>query len=398
MEKTNLDLGGFDAILGDLTGLGKGTDGDYDIVDPKEITGKDDDIKDDDTLDNDKDDKDDDTDDNSGVDGKTGSDTDGDDTDSAGDDSDFDDGKGNKGDDKDDKDSDKDDDDEEEGFGEHEADLADYVQEKLFQEFGWEKGEESFESMEEVVGFLKKVVKENSQPDYADEELYKIDEYVRNGGRVNDYMSAVHSGIDLETIDLDKESDQKALVRENLKLKGYSEARIKRAVERYEDAGTLQEEAEDAEELVKEYNSKIADKLLEQQKNERAALLERQQEYYDTVETEIQGLDNVRGIDISDAEKKQLTEYIFKPTANGKTQYQNDYIKNQKNLIESAYFTMKGDKLIQKVQKKASSDATKRIRVKLASKGKRGKDQNIQSSSTYSFLDSAYSQLKKPKF
>lgn len=68
-------------------------------------------------------------------------------------------------------------------------------------------------------------------------------------------------------------------------------------------------------------------------------------------------MDSIYGIDIPEKDKRALLEYIFKPDANGVTKYQKDYAKSLKNLITSAYFTMKGDSLIDVAKKKGKKDA-----------------------------------------
>lgn len=75
-------------------------------------------------------------------------------------------------------------------------------------------------------------------------------------------------------------------------------------------------------------------------------MVQRQQKFFDDVVGEIKSLDNIRGIKIPAKDKKELLAYIFKADASGKTQYQKDYSKSVKNLIESAYFTMRGDTLL----------------------------------------------------
>jgi hypothetical protein len=65
-------------------------------------------------------------------------------------------------------------------------------------------------------------------------------------------------------------------------------------------------------------------------------------------------------------------DYIFKPDSEGLTKYQRDYMSDVKNLIESAYFTKQGDKLISSAKKTGTSDAYKDLHQKLkANKGKR---------------------------
>ena len=281
---------------------------------------------------------------------------------------------------------------------EAEPEIASFLQEKLFDKFGFDLEDASeFKSIDDVVKFVAEVVEENSKPRYADEELARMDEFVKNGGNLDDYINTIHGSVDPEHIDLDSPDSQKKIIKEHLKVKGYSDAKISKAIERYEDAGTLEEEAYDAKDMLSEYKEKESERLLEEQKLQQERILEEQQKYVESVKNEIEELSDVRGISLTKKEKKELFDYIFKPTKTGRTKYQEDYVKSQKNLIESAYFTMKGDAFVKKVQKKASSDAASRLRKKLASKGNRGRNQD-QSGNTVSkdVWSAASRQLRNP--
>jgi hypothetical protein len=96
---------------------------------------------------------------------------------------------------------------------------------------------------------------------------------------------------------------------------------------------------------------------LEDQKKQAETARKNQQAFFDNVVKEIKGLDNIRGIAIPAKDKHVLLEYIFRPEADGKTRYQKDYAKSIKNLIESAYFTMKGDTLLDIAKKEGKKKA-----------------------------------------
>ena len=97
-----------------------------------------------------------------------------------------------------------------------------------------------------------------------------------------------------------------------------------------------------------------------------------------------------------------MLDYIFKPETDGTTKYQKDYAKDYRNLIESAYFTMRGDSLIKKVTQKATSQATKNLQDKLANKGKRTKNSGSSTASTQSSTlapwETVSRQLRRPRF
>jgi len=284
-------------------------------------------------------------------------------------------------------------------FGEVEPEIASYLQEELFNKFGFEVDEDTkFSSIGDVVDFVKEVIDENSKPEYSSEEVAAIDKFVRDGGNVQDYFKAVHSGVDPNSIDITKESNQKAIIRENLKNKGYSEARIQKMVDRYEDSGVLAEEAEDALELIKEYKENTSKKLLEEQEKLNKEQKQAQLNYIRSVESTIHDISEIRGVAISPKEKRELMDYIFKPNADGMTSFQKDYVKSHKNLIESAYFTMKGDGLVKKIQRNSASEAAKSLKMKLAEKGKRANNQEPGrgAGSDDSIWSLASSMLRKP--
>lgn len=278
-------------------------------------------------------------------------------------------------------------------LGEAEPEIAQYVQDKLAEELGWEfEDSEKFKSVKDVVAFLKEVVDANSVPQYANEEIGKLNDFVANGGKIEDYIKTTKGEVDIETVDLSNENTQKSVIRELLKEKGYSESRINRSIDRYVDAGVLEDEAEDAVELLKEIREEKSEKLLKDQEKQKEVLEQQKQKYVEDVELTVNTLESVRGIPISDKEKKQLMDYIFKPTADGRTKYQKDYVSSVKNLIESAYFTMKGDTFIQKVQRKANSDAAINLKKKLSSTSKQ-RSTPSGGNSAWGLLSS---QLRKP--
>ena len=354
MKNDNMTFGGFESVISNLTDnttvvkMSSDADADDDskIVDPKEITGKEEDEDEDDFEDGE-----------GGTDGKKVEDT------------------LPKTDPKTSKTPVKSDS-EDSGFGEIEPEIASYVQEELFNKFGFELDEDTkFESLEDVVEFVKEVIEENSKPEYSSEEVAAIDKFVKDGGKISDYIKTVHGGIDVDNIDLTNESNQKAVIRENLKNKGYSEARIQKMIDRYEDSGVLAEEAEDALDLVKEYKENTSKKLLEDQEKANKEQKQAQLNYIRSVESTIRDISEIRGVPITQKEKKELMDYIFKPSADGMTAFQKDYVKSHKNLIESAYCTMKGDGLVKKIQRNSASEAAKSLKMKLAEKGKRAKNQ-----------------------
>lgn len=241
----------------------------------------------------------------------------------------------------------------------------DAMAEKLNWEF--EEGEEKPKSVDELINYFQNVIEENSKPEYSSEEVEALDNFVKQGGDLKKYLT-IDAELDLDDIDIEDETNQKLVVKQLLKEKGFSTKKIDKLVSRYEEAGLLEDEAQDALEDLKEIKEEKKKQLLEEQKNAYRLQLQRQQQFYDNVVSEIKGLKNIRGITVPEKDKKVLMDYILKPDTDGKTKYQKDYAKGGvKNLIESAYFTMNADKLIEAAKREGNNSAIDKFRRSLKS-------------------------------
>lgn len=268
----------------------------------------------------------------------------------------------------------------------------------LSEQLGWDDvdDEEKPKTAEELIEYFRDVIEENSVPNYASEEVEKLDEFVRNGGNLKDYFS-IDADLDLDNIEVeDNEINQKLIVKEFLKEKGFSTKQIEKKITKYEDAGILEDEATDALEALRDIKAERKEKLLEQQQKQAREAEKQQQEFFQNVVSEIKGMNSIYGIDIPEKDKRALLEYIFKPDADGVTKYQKDYAKSLKNLITSAYFTMKGGNLITIAKQKGRKDALDNFKNSLRGNGvsKKSKKQIINNDSTSTIWDTFARQLR----
>ena len=269
-------------------------------------------------------------------------------------------------------------------LSEAEPEIAQFVAEQLANEMGWEFKDEKFENVKDIVDYMAAVVEENSKPNYASEDVQKFDEFVKDGGDLRKFYDDTMSGrIDVDNVDMDVVENQRALVRENLRNQGYKEDRVNRTIDRYEDAELLSGEAEEALELLKEYNERNEQKLLDDQKKYADDYRKQQQNFVSDVEESIKSIKDIRGIKINTKQKKELLEYIFKPVNEGQTAYQKDYAASVGNLIESAFLTKEGDALFKKVEEKAKTEAYKTLHKKIkVNKGRKiSTEQDLEESS-----------------
>ena len=257
-----------------------------------------------------------------------------------------------------------------------EVSLIEPFVELFSKELGWELGDEDKpKSVKELVDYMSEIIEVNSQPVYASQEIAELDDYVKAGGDVKSFFEKVYSNPSIDEYNIENKDHQVAVVKELLKIKGFSDARVEKTIERYEDAGVLQEEAEDALEIVNEHREELKKRLLVDQKKQHEEYTKRQQNYIASVGKTIESIDSVKGIPVSKKDRLQLRDYIFKVGPDGKTDFQRDYSSDTKFLIESAFFTMKKDEdLTQKLKSKAQSSAVTEFKRKLKNTTKRNRD------------------------
>lgn len=247
------------------------------------------------------------------------------------------------------------------------------------EELGWDvKDDEKPDSMEGLINYIEDTVAENSKPQYADDRIAQLDAYVKNGGKFEDFYNGMSQNIQYDNMDMEDESNQKMAVRDYLKLSGYSDEQIDKKIERYEDADMLEDEAIDAVERLKEHQEYQLQQQQQEQEALRAQQQQQAQQFVTDLSNTINSLDNIRGVAIPKQDRKALFDYITKVDASGMTQYQKDFNANMtENLIESAYFTMKGDALIGEAKRTGQTTAAEKLRKMLRYQTKNHSSFNI---------------------
>lgn len=241
--------------------------------------------------------------------------------------------------------------------------LFDAVGESL----GWNmadfKDEEKPVTVEEFTQYLGKVVEHNSVPQYADDRIAQLDEYVKNGGKFEDFYQKQQETLSFDNLDLENEDNQKSVIRELLKHNGYSDEQINNKISRYEDADMLYDESNDALDRLKVIRQQEIEESQKQQEEYARQQEEQNRQFFQSVQSDINNLSTIRGISIPKEDRAALYEYIFKVDQDGVSQYQKDFNKNlSKNLIESAYFTMKGDSLVSGAKRDGETSAAEKLR------------------------------------
>ena len=256
---------------------------------------------------------------------------------------------------------------------------------------GWSVDDsERPKNVDEFVEYMSKVAEENSIPQYADYRIAQLDQYVKNGGRFEDFYQTQQRSMYYYNIDIEDESNQKAVVRDYYKLQGMNDEQINRKIERYEDADMLEDEATDAINYLKAYEAQQAQYMAQQQEAQRQAQEQQAAQFVEDLTNGINGLADIRGIAIPKEDKKALYDYITKTDADGLTQYQKDFNGNLvNNLIESAYFTMKGDALLGEAKRNGQTSAASKLRNMLRHQTKNHSSYNVGTEKQPQLLDIA---------
>lgn len=256
---------------------------------------------------------------------------------------------------------------------------------------GWSVDDsERPKNVDEFVEYMSKVAEENSIPQYADDRIAQLDQYVKNGGRFEDFYQTQQRSMYYGNIDIEDESNQKAVVRDYYKLQGMNDEQINRKIERYEDADMLEDEATDAVNYLKAYEAQQAQYMAQQQEAQRQAQEQQAAQFVEDLTNGINGLADIRGIAIPKEDKKALYDYITKTDADGLTQYQKDFNGNLiNNLIESAYFTMKGDALLGEARRNGQTSAASKLRNMLRHQTKNHSSYNVGTEKQPQLLDIA---------
>lgn len=273
--------------------------------------------------------------------------------------------------------------------GTSEGELVSSFFDSLADKLGWDdiEDDERPTTAEDLINYFADVIEQNSVPTYANEEVAALDEFVRNGGNIRDYIK-IDAELDLDNIQIeDNESNQKQVLRELLKEKGFNEAQINKKLTKYEDAGILEDEALDAIDTLKEMKEQRKQQLLEQQKTIAQQNARRQQEYVNSVIGTLKGMDNIYGVKISDKDKARVLQFIFKPDKEGRTELQKQS-SNIENLLKMSYFLMDGEKFTKASEQQGSNKAINRFKQQLNRTGVSRRTNKVDNTDASTMWDS----------
>jgi hypothetical protein len=229
---------------------------------------------------------------------------------------------------------------------------------------GWETDENDTlpGSVEEFMEYVDTIIEYNSKPEFASDELAQLNEYVKKGGNLRDYIEQTSIA---DEYNMESELDQRRAVSDLLKIQGYNSQQIQKKLKKYEDAGLLEDEATEAAETLKTLTERRKSEILEQNKALAQQREQAQRAYYDSVVENVKQMKDVRGVRITDKEKREVLEFLLRPGANGLTGFTEHLQKSVGNLIELAVFARYPDKLLDATKHTGAKTALDELKEKL---------------------------------
>jgi len=201
--------------------------------------------------------------------------------------------------------------------------------------------------------------------------------HLMSGGRVSDFVDA-YSAPDVMSLRIDGDSNaanQKAVLREFLKLRGDSDNEINETVQDYEDLGKLERQAAKAQERLAQYYESQKQNLAAQQEQINVEREERRKEVITNIQDKVSNSAEIKGFPLSRKVKKDLLSYMTETTSKVEgqdgpqyvTQFQADEMNASQDVddfILRAYLRMTNFSL-DGVKKKSKSDLSSKLRTQL---------------------------------
>jgi hypothetical protein len=181
----------------------------------------------------------------------------------------------------------------------------------LPEEFEFDGTEEKFKEAYELTNERRKNLAVQEVFEALPEEFQKAVQYGLQGGRsLQEFVGSVSDEIDYETVDTADPIMQKRLLREYFRASTkYNDNKIESFISKLEKLDSLEEEAEDAADYLKNYHERRREELLEQQRLQ----AQREQEEADRIrQLEVEAIDSADYL--SNKQKKAIKAQMFNVT------------------------------------------------------------------------------------
>lgn len=188
-------------------------------------------------------------------------------------------------------------------------------------------------------------------------EAKQFIEFLESGGTPDQYFQVQHPETDYDKIEIseDNATQQKALIKHYLDLKGVEQDVADNLIQVYEDSETLHKQASKVLNELKAAQSEQKKAQLEAQKLQRQKAEEEQRAYWEEVQSTIES-GNLGGFQIPQKRRKEFIEWMTKPVdraGNTKRMLAQKELDMDK-LLQLEYMIYKGFDLKEEIQRGAA--------------------------------------------
>jgi hypothetical protein len=134
------------------------------------------------------------------------------------------------------------------------------------------------------------------------------------GDIIEEFFKGKSPELDYSSINLEDENTQKSVLKTFYRASGFSDEQINKKLDKFEIAGMLQEEAEEASELLAKMQKEESKKVIEREKQEQVQRRQQNDRYYSALRQTIES-GKVNNFTIPVNERKATFEYIAKGDA-----------------------------------------------------------------------------------
>jgi len=203
--------------------------------------------------------------------------------------------------------------------------------------------------------------------------------HIMNGGNITDFVNAYDTP-DISSLDIsgDNFQNQRAVLKEFLRLRGDSVEEVEETLNDYEDLGKLEKQATKAKARLENYHEDQKRALADKTQRDSQAREQQRKEVLGQITETISGSETIKGFPLSRKRKKELLSYMTNANvkidgANGAqyvSQFQADEMnasQNVEDFILKAYLRMTNYDL-EGVKKQSKTDYTSKLRQTLQNK------------------------------
>lgn len=226
--------------------------------------------------------------------------------------------------------------------------------------------EDSEEGLEKIV---QKTV-ENSIKSYKEsfpEDAKNFLEFVENGGNPADFHRYYYGDSSFEDFSIEEEDNQKYVIREALKLEGYTEEEINDEIQDAEDLGKLEKKASVHLKKLQKIEKEQKEALVEAQKTYAKQQQEKAEAEWNAFKDGLYNSESIAGFKINKKEKDAIWDYMTKPIdkKTGVTSYQKDMAEKGAQARYLLAWLMKNNFDISKLEKMVQTKEVSKLRSKL---------------------------------